>query len=49
MHPTDELIPILKKLRMSGVLGTLELRTRQATGECQDSCRLDFHAATVSS
>ena len=30
MHPTDELIPILKKLRLSGVLQTLELRTRQA-------------------
>jgi DNA replication protein DnaC len=33
MHPTDELIPILKKLRMSGVLGTLELRTRQAADD----------------
>lgn len=30
MHPTDELIPILKKLRMSGVLNTLELRQNQA-------------------
>lgn len=30
MSPIDELIPILKKLRMSGVLQTLELRTRQA-------------------
>lgn len=30
MSPTDELIPILKKLRLSGVLQTLELRTRQA-------------------
>jgi DNA replication protein DnaC len=30
MHPTDELIPILKKLRLSGVLQSLELRTRQA-------------------
>jgi DNA replication protein DnaC len=33
MHPTDELIPILKKLRLSGVLGTLELRTRQAVDD----------------
>jgi DNA replication protein DnaC len=33
MHPTDELIPILKKLRMSGVLSTLELRTRQAADD----------------
>ncbi|MCP4959078.1 MAG: ATP-binding protein [Actinomycetia bacterium] len=31
MHPTDELIPILKKLRLSGVLQSLELRTNQAT------------------
>ena len=30
MHPTDELIPILKKLRLSGVLQTLDVRTRQA-------------------
>ena len=33
MHPTDELIPILKKLRLSGVLATLELRTRQAVDD----------------
>lgn len=31
MHPTDELIPVLKQLRLSGVLQSLELRTRQAT------------------
>lgn len=30
MHVNDELIPILKKLRMSGVLDTLDLRQRQA-------------------
>lgn len=30
MSPTDEIIPVLKKLRLSGVLQTLELRTRQA-------------------
>lgn len=33
MHPTDELIPILKKLRLSGILDTLELRTRQAVDD----------------
>lgn len=33
MSPTDELIPLLKKLRMSGVLQTLELRTKQATDD----------------
>ena len=30
MHPIDELPPILKKLRLSGILQTLDLRTRQA-------------------
>ena len=30
MHPNDELIPVLKKLRMSGVLSSLDLRVRQA-------------------
>ncbi len=30
MSPSDDLIPLLKKLRLSGVLQTLELRTRQA-------------------
>lgn len=33
MHPTDELVPVLKKLRMSGVLNTLELRVRQASDD----------------
>jgi DNA replication protein DnaC len=33
MHPTDELIPVLKKLRLSGVLQSLELRTKQATDD----------------
>lgn len=30
MHPIDELVPILKKLRLSGVLESLELRVNQA-------------------
>ena len=30
MSPIDELIPLLKKLRLSGILQTLELRTSQA-------------------
>src|ERR1700742_5243351 len=30
MSMNDELIPLLKKLRLSGILQTLELRTRQA-------------------
>jgi len=33
MSPTDELIPILKKLRLSGVLESLELRTQQAVDD----------------
>ncbi|MCA9710019.1 MAG: IS21-like element helper ATPase IstB [Myxococcales bacterium] len=33
MHPTDELTPILKKLRLSGVLHSLELRTQQAVDD----------------
>ena len=30
MSPLDELVPLLKKLRLSGVLQSLELRTREA-------------------
>lgn len=33
MGSTDQLVPIVKKLRMSGVLQTLELRTRQAVDD----------------
>ena len=33
MSPTDDLVPLLKKLRLSGVLQTLELRTRQAVDD----------------
>lgn len=33
MSPIDELIPMLKKLRLSGVLQTLELRTKQAVDD----------------
>ena len=29
----DELVPILKKLRLSGVLQTLDLRTKEAVDE----------------
>lgn len=31
MGPADELVPVLKKLRLSGVLQSLEVRIRQAT------------------
>lgn len=33
MSPIDDLIPLLKKLRLSGVLNTLELRTKQAADD----------------
>jgi DNA replication protein DnaC len=33
MSSTDELVPILKKLRLSGLLHTLTLRTRQAVDD----------------
>jgi DNA replication protein DnaC len=33
MSPTDDLIPLLKKLRLSGVLQSLELRIRQAVDD----------------
>lgn len=33
MSSTDDLIPLLKKLRLSGVLQSLELRTRQAVDD----------------
>ena len=33
MHPTEDLIPILKKLRLSGVLESLVLRRRQAVDD----------------
>jgi DNA replication protein DnaC len=33
MSPIDDLVPLLKKLRLSGVLQTLELRTRQAVDD----------------
>jgi len=33
MSPVDELVALLKKLRLSGVLETLELRTRQAADD----------------
>jgi len=33
MSITDELVPVLKKLRLSGVLQTLDLRTKQAVDD----------------
>lgn len=33
MSLTDELVPLLKKLRLSGILQTLELRTKQAVDD----------------
>jgi DNA replication protein DnaC len=33
MSPTDDLVPLLKKLRLSGVLQSLQLRTQQAVDD----------------
>jgi DNA replication protein DnaC len=33
MSPTDDLVPMLKKLRLSGVLQSLDLRTKQAADD----------------
>ena len=33
MHPTEDLIPILKKLRLSGVLTSIDMRLRQAVDD----------------
>jgi DNA replication protein DnaC len=40
MSSTDDLIPLLKKLRLSGVLQSLELRTRQAVDD--DLAHVEF-------
>ena len=40
MPITDELVPVLKKLRLSGVLNTLDLRTREAVD--QDLSHTEF-------
>lgn len=40
MTSTDELVRLLKKLRLSGVLQTLDVRTRQATDD--DVAHVDF-------
>jgi DNA replication protein DnaC len=40
MPTTHELVPVLKKLRLSGVLNTLDLRTREAVD--QDLSHADF-------
>jgi len=33
MHPRDELVPLLKKLRLSGLLDTLDLRVEEALSD----------------
>jgi DNA replication protein DnaC len=33
MHPRDELVPLLKKLRLSGLLDTLDLRVDEALSD----------------
>lgn len=40
MNVADELVPILKKLRLSGVLQTMDIRNRQATED--NLCHMEF-------
>lgn len=46
MPITDELIPVLKKLRLSGVLQTLELRTKQAVDDSLGHAEFLFRLCT---
>jgi len=46
MPITDELVPVLKKLRLSGVLGTLDLRTKEAVDESLSHSEFLFRLCT---
>jgi len=46
MPINDELVPVLKKLRLSGVLGTLDLRTREAVEESLSHSEFLFRLCT---
>ena len=46
MSPTDDLIPILKKLKLSGVMQSLELRTRQAVDDNLDHSEFLYRLLT---
>ena len=41
MSTTDDLIPVLKRLKLSGVLASLELRMRQVGEQAQPCKRFD--------
>jgi len=46
MPITDELVPVLKKLRLSGVLQTLDLRTREAVDDSLGHAEFLFRLCT---
>lgn len=46
MPITDELVPVLKKLRLSGVLDTLDLRTKEAVDESLSHSEFLFRLCT---
>jgi len=46
VNRTDELVPVLKKLRLSGVLQSLDVRLRQAAEENLDSLEFLFRLLT---
>jgi len=46
MPINDDLIPVLKKLRLSGVLGTLDLRTKEAVDESLSHSEFLFRLCT---
>lgn len=46
MPINDELVPVLKKLRLSGVLGTLDLRTKEAVDESLSHSEFLFRLCT---
>ncbi len=46
MSPIDELVPLLKKLRLSGVLDTLALRKDQAVSDSLSHEEFLLHLVT---
>ncbi len=46
MPIADDLVPVLKKLRLSGVLATLDLRTKEAVDESLSHSEFLFRLCT---
>ena len=47
MSVSDDLVPILKKLRLSGVLQTLDLRTREAVDDAGRAAAVESGVISV--